>query len=254
MLATSRGVELAQAAQHSIDIVEAGFWKRGQFEPRLATRQFALMASDYVQAVFFPALMERTLAEAPLSSIRAILPDLGRFHRDLENGRLDVASGYFTDLGPTLRSVGLFHDRLVCVLPKARSASKRPFRLKDYLALNHVVFFSEENGSSTMERHTDHALSLRGGERRVVLRAQSFMTMLDVVARHGLAATVPERLMFQWRDPDVIPVPLPFPVPEIVISMIWHDRQHREPENIWLRSLARDAAKALRRSNKAREY
>jgi DNA-binding transcriptional LysR family regulator len=112
------------------------------------------MASDYVQAVFFPALMERTLAAAPLSSIRAILPDLGRFHRDLENGRLDVAFGYFTDLGPTLRSVGLFHDRLVCVLPKARSASKRPFRLKDYLALNHVVFFREENGSSTMERHT----------------------------------------------------------------------------------------------------
>jgi hypothetical protein len=72
------------------------------------------MASDYVQAVFFPALMERTLAEAPMSSIRAILPDLGRFHRDLENGRLDVAFGYFTDSGADSaigwafsRSVGL---------------------------------------------------------------------------------------------------------------------------------------------------
>jgi hypothetical protein len=29
MLATSRGVEFAQAAQNSIDIVESGFWKRG---------------------------------------------------------------------------------------------------------------------------------------------------------------------------------------------------------------------------------
>lgn len=250
MLPTSRALDLTQTAEQAIDLLEGAFWKERKFIPAEATRLFSIMASDYIQAVFFPVLMQRFLIQSPKSSIRATLPDLSRLHRHLESGPVDLAIGFFTNLAPTLRSVGLFRDRLVCALPRAEFGKRRSIGLGEYMALNHVVFFTEENGSSTMERHTDHALSLKRGERKIALHAQSMTTMLDAVARHGFAATIPVRLIDHQRHPQVKFLPLPFPVPDFVLSMVWHERHHHESGNAWLRGVARDAARALRAQNK----
>lgn len=250
MLPTSRALHLAQAAQQSISLIEGAFWKERKFVPVEAARLYSIMASDYVQAVFFPSLMQRFLVQSPKSSIRAILPDLRRLHRDLESGPVDLAIGFFTNLAPTLRSVGLFRDSLLCALPRAEFAKRRLVGLNEYVTMNHVVLFTEENGSSTMERHVDHALSLKGGERKTALHAQNMTTILDAVARHGFAATVPARLVDPDRYPRVKFLPLPFAVPDIVLSMVWHERNHHETANSWLRGVAREAARSLRLRNK----
>ena len=246
MLPTSHALHLAQAAQQAVNLIEGAFWKERKFIPAEATRLFSIMASDYIQAVFFPPLMQRFLVQSPKSSIRVIQPDLDRLHHDLESGPVDLAIGFFTHLAPTLRSVGLFRDSLFCALPRAEFGRRRLIGLDEYLAKNHVVFFTEENGSSTMERHVDHALSLKGGERRIALHAQNMTTVLDAVARYGFTATVPSRLIDPHRYPLVKFLPLPFAAPDIVLSMVWHERNHHETANSWLRGVARDAARTLR--------
>jgi len=246
MLATARAMELAEAAEQAVGLIEGAFWKQSKFNAADSTRLFAIMASDYMQDVFFPPLMQRLLKLSPRSSIRAILPDLGRLHQDLETGPVDLAVGFFTNLAPTLRSVGLFRDSLWCAVPQAKYGRRKTIEFEEYMALNHVVFFTEQNGSSTMERHTDHALSLRGGERRIALHAQNMTTMLNAVARHGFAATVPTRIVTNGRHPGVKFLPLPFPVPDFVLSMVWHERHHRDAANAWLRGIAREAARTLR--------
>jgi DNA-binding transcriptional LysR family regulator len=106
-----------------------------------STRLFAIMASDYMQDVFFPPLMQRLLKLAPRSSIQAILPDLGRLHQDLETGPVDLAVGFFTNLAPIPRSVGLFRDSLRCAVPQAkygrRKARRPPDRGRRHQAARH---------------------------------------------------------------------------------------------------------------------
>jgi DNA-binding transcriptional LysR family regulator len=250
MLPTNRALVLAEAAERAIDLLEGAFWRQRKFVAAEASRLFSIMASDYIQSVFFPPLMQRFLVQSPKSSIRAIMPDLDRLHRDLESGPVDLAIGFFTNLAPSLRSIGLFRDSLVCAVPRTRFGQRRSIGFDEFMSLNHVVFFTEQSGSSTMERHTDHALSLRGGERRIALHAQNMTTMLDGVGRHGLVATVPARLVDQQRHPQVKFLPLPFEVPDFVLSMVWHERNHRETANVWLRGVARDAANVLRVQNK----
>lgn len=250
MLPTSRALILAEAAERAIEHLESAFWHERKFIPAEASRQFSITASDYIQSVLFPPLIQRFLLQSPKSSIRALMPDLDHLHRDLESGPVDLAIGFFTNLAPSLRSVGLFRDSLVCALPRAKFGNRRSIGFDEFMSLNHVVFFAEQSGSSTMERHTDHALSLRGGERKIALHAQNMTTMLDGVARHGLVATIPARLIDRHRHAHVKFLPLPFEVPDLVLSMVWHERHHRETANVWLRGVVRDAAKPLRVRNK----
>lgn len=246
MLPTSRALQLAKTAEQAIELIDGAFWPTSKFVASDTSQLFSIMASDYIQTIFFPPLLQRLLTQSPKSSIRATMPDLSRLQKDLESGSVDLAVGFFANLAPTLRSVGLFRDRLWCAVPNAGFGRRKAIGFDEYLSMNHVVFFMEANGSSTMERHTDHALSLKGGERKIALHAQNMSTMLNAVGRHGFAATVPKRLVNRSQYPDVKFLPLPFAVPDIVLSMAWHERRHHEAAHTWLRGIAREAARTLR--------
>ena len=129
MIPTVRGLQLADLAERTIEMFDASFWQSSKFDPAESSKLFAIMTSDYVQMVLFPALLKRTLSQSPRSSIRIVSPDLVRF------------------------------------------------------------------------AETHH--------------------------------------------PNVLFLDAPFPVPDIVISMTWHERNHREPGHLWLRALARDSARSL---------
>ena len=247
MIPTVRGLQLANLAERTIDMFDASFWQSSKFDPAESGKLFSIMTSDYVQMVLFPELLKRTLAQSPRSSIRIVSPDLGRLYTDLENGTVDFGIGLYPDLPSGLRSVGLFGDRICCAVPRKRFGRRKQLSLSDYVSADHVVYFAEEAGSSTLERHTDHALSLRGGERRIAAHVQNMTTMLKYVGSQGLIATLPARFA-ETQHPNVIFLDAPFPVPDIVISMTWHERNHREPGHLWLRALARDSARSLHSS------
>jgi DNA-binding transcriptional LysR family regulator len=244
MIPTVRGLQLAELAERTIETFDASFWQSSKFDPAESSKLFSIMTSDYVQMVLFPALLKRTFAQSPRSSIRIVSTDLGRLYSDLENGAIDFGIGLYADLPPSLRSVGLFRDRLCCAVPRNRFSRKKRLSLSEYVSMDHVVYFAEEAGSSTLERHTDHALSLRGGERRIATHVQNLTTMLKYVGTQGLIATLPARFA-ETNHPNVMFLDAPFLIPEVVISMAWHERNHREPSLLWLRAIARDAARSL---------
>src|SRR5262249_47314308 len=61
MLPTSRALQLAQTAEHAVDLIEDSFWIAPKFNPTDASRLFSIMASDYIQTVFFPHLLHKLL-------------------------------------------------------------------------------------------------------------------------------------------------------------------------------------------------
>lgn len=74
--------------------------------------------------------------------------------------------------------------------------------------------------------------------RRIALTLPSFLGAGELVAGSELIAVVPEQLANHiiTRYP-CCSWPLPFSLPEIAIRQVWHQRLHRDPGHIWLRSL-----------------
>ena len=60
----------------------------------------------------------------------------------------------------------------------------------------------------------------------------------------GLIATVPERQTGNLRD-GMHSFPLPFPAPEVAISLLWHPRLDADPAHRWLRGIVLDTCRAI---------
>jgi DNA-binding transcriptional LysR family regulator len=80
---------------------------------------------------------------------------------------------------------------------------------------------------------TDDALARLNVRRKVVLSVPHFLFTASVVASTDLVAMLPGRLV---RDnPALQVVEAPLEVPDYEMSMLWHERSHRDPAHRWLR-------------------
>jgi DNA-binding transcriptional LysR family regulator len=80
----------------------------------------------------------------------------------------------------------------------------------------------------------DEALAALGLERRLMTTVSGFATAVAVARGSDLVATVPERHTTPLRS-GLHTFALPFPLPAIVVSMLWHPRMHADPVHAWLR-------------------
>ena len=91
----------------------------------------------------------------------------------------------------------------------------------------------------------DAALEPFGLERELVTIVSDFAAALALARASDLIATVPERQTGSLRD-GMHSFPLPFPAPEVTISLLWHPRLDADPAHRWLRGLVLEACAAIR--------
>jgi DNA-binding transcriptional LysR family regulator len=90
----------------------------------------------------------------------------------------------------------------------------------------------------------DSALALRDLRRRVsVSLVAGFSTALALARASDLIASVPERHTGTLRI-GLHRFPLPIPVPEFTVSLLWHPRLDADPGHRWLRTLVREICTA----------
>ena len=80
---------------------------------------------------------------------------------------------------------------------------------------------------------TDEALAAAGMSRRVALSVPHFLYVAAVVASTDLVAMLPARLVV--GNPALQVIDAPVDVPGYEMSMLWHERLHRDPAHQWLR-------------------
>ena len=78
-----------------------------------------------------------------------------------------------------------------------------------------------------------------GLEREVVSVVGGFATALALARASDLIASVPERHTGGLRI-GMRTFPLPIPLPEITVSLLWHPRLHADLAHRWLRGCVRD--------------
>jgi DNA-binding transcriptional LysR family regulator len=89
----------------------------------------------------------------------------------------------------------------------------------------------------------DEAAAALGQRLRIAVRAPDYLSVPFIVASSDVIATVPQRLAAPFLK--ILPIrmlPPPFALPEIAISLFWHERTQHSALHRWFRTTLSDIA------------
>ncbi len=120
---TAKGVEPTQLARELenvvgeiLETIHDGVLNRTSFQPQTTDRTFVVIAGELGQRVFIDRVLHKFMRGAPNAKIRFIFPDANERISALEDGRADLAMGYFPQFARTTLFQQLLYSRpLVCV-------------------------------------------------------------------------------------------------------------------------------------------
>jgi DNA-binding transcriptional LysR family regulator len=204
---------------------------------RRVERTFTLRTSEGFVETFGADFIARVRKEAPGVRLRFIARQT-RETAGLRDGTVDLETGVVdATTSPELRQLPLFTDRLVGVVRAGHMLGAARVTAARYSAAAHVGVSRQ-----TVDKGwVDEALAALGLERVVMTTVSGFAAAVAVARRSELVATVPERHTAGLRA-GMSTFALPFKLPSIRVSMLWHPRMHADPVHAWLRDcLARIA-------------
>jgi DNA-binding transcriptional LysR family regulator len=198
-------------------------------------RTFTLRTSEGFAENFGPDLIARFAREAPGVRLR-FLGKLDRESTSLRDGSVDLETGVVGQaMGPEVRAVSLFEDRLVGAVRQGHPLTKGKMTSARYAAGQHILV-----SRRGLERGpVDEALEPLGLAREIATTVSGFSTALALARRTDLIATVPERHTESLRA-GLYHFALPIPTPVLTISMLWHPRLDADPAHRWLRGRVRE--------------
>ena len=232
MRPTARAESLREPLRLALEALEQAVAPASPFDPAQATNTWRVAATDYGEStIALPALNTlRTSAPGTRLAMLELVPT--RVEKQAEQGEIDLAF-HTTDGAPaTLRRRALFTERYVLISRAGHPRLKRKPTLAQFCALDHVIVSPDGGGFFGV---TDEALRAAGVTRRVVLSVPHFLFVMTVVASTDMVAMLPERLVRGASALQVVEPPVE--VPGYEMSMLWHERVHRDPGHQWLRDV-----------------
>src|SRR5207253_7988727 len=117
MLPTPRCTEVVECAVAALSGIDETVLHRKAFDPASSRRDFVVTMADVGELHFAPPLMAHLEREAPLCNLRCETFPLQDIEAALEEGRCDLALGFFPNLErPALYAQTLFMHTLVCLV------------------------------------------------------------------------------------------------------------------------------------------
>jgi DNA-binding transcriptional LysR family regulator len=240
---TSRGMEptpcalaLVPAARDALARIERGLVAPHDFDAATSTHTFSIALSDVGEIVFLPRLLQAFSHRAPRANLRSVSLPHSEVERELESGGVDLAVGYFPDLGGTnFFQQRLFTHRFICLMRRDHPLAAKPLTLEQYLGCGHAVVRAEGRSQEVLEKH----LAKRRFSRRAVLETPHFMSLPYILSRTDLIATVPHAIGYAYANEhaSIVMVDPPLPLPHFDLRQHWHRKFHNDARTRWLRGL-----------------
>ena len=235
LVATPRALALRERVRELVRDAEDVL--RPAERPDLATlaRTFTLRTSDGFVESFGPALVARVGQDAPGVQLRFVRK-LDRGTAALRDRAVDLETGVLDhDAVPEVRTRALFRDRFVGVVRPEHPLRRGTITTARYAAGRHVHV--SRRGAAT--GLIDEALAPSGLARQVVTVVDGFAAALALARAADLIASVPERHTANLRT-GMHTFALPFPTPEVTVSLLWHVRMDADAAHRWLRGCVVD--------------
>jgi len=240
MRPTRRANEIAIPVNCAIAEIQRAFRSDIDFDPTIEDFEFTLALSDYSECVLLPTLLADIATSAPAFKLRVIPYAFFSYQRLLDENNVDLAVASVRRTSAVHRHERLFDDQRSCMYSNKLIKAKAPITLDNYLKHRHVII--DRDGHDTTP--VDTALADKHGKsRKVGLVTPRFATLPPVLSRAPLIATLPARISYVFaHESDLTISKLPFSVPTIEQSMVWHAAAENNPAFQWLLDRVRAAA------------
>ncbi|HEX5234524.1 MAG TPA: LysR family transcriptional regulator [Silvibacterium sp.] len=241
MALTTRGEALIQPVRNTVSQIRRVMGEENRFTPATCRSSFSLATTDYWEFLFLPRVMRRLQMQAPHVSLEVKRLVAGQFEppvSDLRSSAFDVAIGFFPQVPITssdFYSETLCSDMLCSVIGRSNKQIGSRLTLATYLNHGHVVIKYREIGGITS---TDSVLARAGKSRNIRLIVPHYFDVPHVVCQTNLIGSLPTRMArkFSSRLPIRILRP-PMRLASNNLVMLWHERTHSDPAQVWFRQL-----------------
>jgi DNA-binding transcriptional LysR family regulator len=241
LVPTPRALELRERVSQLVQDAEAVLRPAETPDLKQLVRTFTLRTREGFVENFGPDLIARVSDEAPGVQLRFV-QKLDKDSAPLRDGTVDLETGVVgLSMGPELRAQALFRDRFIGVVRMGHPLSQGEITPARYAAGRHISF----SRSGLDKGLIDEALRSLGLERQIVTVVGGLTPALSLARASDLIASVPERHTENLRA-GMHSFPLPLPLPEFTISLLWHPRMHADPAHRGLRGLVREICAAIR--------
>lgn len=234
LVPTPRALELRERVSHLVQEAEAVLRPADVLDQTRLQRTFTLRNTDGFIETFAAALLAHIAEEAPGVRLRFV-QKADKDSTPLREGRVDLETGVIDDsTDPTLHSRILFQDHWIGVVREGHPLSSGKVSSKRFAGGEHILISRRGRSSGPV----DEALFALGLTRDIVTSFGGFSAALTLVRESDLIATVPERHTSKLRS-GLHSFALPFEMPPISVSMLWHPRMDADPAHRWLRDCVR---------------
>jgi DNA-binding transcriptional LysR family regulator len=204
-----------------------------EFEPTTATVTFTIAMNDFSAALVLPRLIGVLEKLAPQVDVRTMPTTNVNAAMLLEQAEIDLALGVFPNPVARLRSQTLFRSSFVCMMRRGHPLAAEPLTLARYVEAKHLLVTL--TGEST--GFIDLMLQECGLKRRIALTVNQFAVAPQIVAASDLITVLPTRLLATGELVEQLHFVLPpIEIAPTTLKMMWHERQHRNLAQVWLRS------------------
>ncbi|MEM1362779.1 MAG: LysR substrate-binding domain-containing protein [Pseudomonadota bacterium] len=230
---TTTALALEAPVSRAVEALRGALGSARRFDPGEATGLIRIAALHAEQAMLIPPLVARLTQKAPGLNLSVLPRGRGQAIEALNEGRVDLALGFYWDLPDTICSETLYKDSyLVAGLPEALPHAPL-IDLDAYCAADHVL----TSPGGDMRGVVDDQLETLGRSRRVVLGLPAFLPALAAVAASGALVTLPTHVAtaFAGRFGLVTAEP-PIELRSFAVSVFWHRRNDSDPRTQWIRA------------------
>lgn len=228
---------LAEPIARSLNIIRDEVLSTSEFEPETTTRVFKLCVGEVGAFILVPRIARLLRERAPhaqLSMPDTPQPDIAAA---LEDGRLDVAIGYFPHLKTSIYQQQLFSRTLVGIVREDHPEIGARLTLKQLKSI-HLV---RAPSTSAINRWFERQL---GSEPRLQIAMETpyVMALAPIIAETDWMGLISEELVEPFRKLAAVrPVKLPAGLPRLAVRQHWHRRVKEDSANRFIRQLIYDA-------------
>jgi DNA-binding transcriptional LysR family regulator len=234
MAPTPLAESLAEPIGYALGAIHSSLNEKSTFDPPTSRRNFTVAMTDIGEIYFLPAMMDALAKVAPGITVSTVWNSGVNLREEMEGGRVDLAIGFVPDLKTGFFQRRLFRQRYVCLYRRGHPMEEQGISLKAFRAAQHIAVVAEGTGHGMV----DEVIQRSGVVRDVRLRVPHFVAVGHILQSTDMIAVVPEAYANRTLVPfELQSSPCPVKIPDIVINVLWHAKNHREPGNQWLRHL-----------------
>ncbi len=159
----------------------------------------------------------------------------------VESGEADIA------IGPNwnrdhdhFEACVLYQAPFACAMRADHPLASKPLTLETFAEIPQIMISQPGDPS----RHIDRVLSEHGLRRRIAFTVPHYLTVPILLAKTDLLSVIPGKLIQRFGATHKIrAVETPFSELSVPVKMFWIRAAHKEPANMWLRSVIVDIVK-----------